>query len=105
MQPVQVEIGDIAAEQLSCAAASSASLATFMRYPSVRGRADRDGYGRGGSRLLDRCARSRRGAGAASLLALLQEPDRVAGRLIGVVITGGNIDLSLFRQWLLDSGP
>jgi len=45
------------------------------------------------------------GAGAASLAALLQERDRIAGRRVGVVITGGNIDLTLFRQWLLDSGP
>lgn len=45
------------------------------------------------------------GAGAAPLAALLQERDRLAGRRVGVVITGGNIDLALFRQWLFDPGP
>lgn len=41
------------------------------------------------------------GAGAAPLAALLQEPESVAGRRIGVVLSGGNIDLDLFRTWVL----
>jgi threonine dehydratase len=41
------------------------------------------------------------GAGAAPLAALLQERDRMAGKRVGVVISGGNIDLDLFRQWVL----
>jgi threonine dehydratase len=40
------------------------------------------------------------GAGAAPLAALLQERDRVSGRRVGVVITGGNIDLALFHAWV-----
>jgi threonine dehydratase len=41
------------------------------------------------------------GAGAAGLAALLQEPARMAGRKVGVVLCGGNIDLDLFRRWVL----
>ncbi|MCC6717954.1 MAG: threonine dehydratase [Acetobacteraceae bacterium] len=41
------------------------------------------------------------GAGAAPLAALLQERDRQAGRRVGVVLCGGNIDLALFRSWVL----
>jgi threonine dehydratase len=41
------------------------------------------------------------GAGAAPLGALLQERSRMAGKRVGVVISGGNIDLSLFRKWVL----
>jgi threonine dehydratase len=41
------------------------------------------------------------GAGAAPLAALLQERDRMAGKRVGVVISGGNIDIDLFRQWVL----
>lgn len=41
------------------------------------------------------------GAGAAPLAALLQEKHRVAGRRAGVVISGGNIDLELFRTWVM----
>jgi threonine dehydratase len=41
------------------------------------------------------------GAGAAPLAALLQERDRMAGKRVGVVISGGNIDFDLFRQWVL----
>ena len=41
------------------------------------------------------------GAGAAPLAALLQERERMAGKRVGLVISGGNIDLELFRSWVL----
>jgi threonine dehydratase len=43
------------------------------------------------------------GAGAAPLAALLREAPRMAGRRVGLVLCGGNIDLALFRSWVL--GP
>ena len=44
------------------------------------------------------------GAGVAPLAALLQERGRMAGKRVGVVISGGNIDLDLFRSWVLGDG-
>ncbi len=41
------------------------------------------------------------GAGAAPLAALLQERTAMAGKRVGVVASGGNIDLDLFRRWVL----
>ena len=41
------------------------------------------------------------GAGAAPLAALMQERERMAGRRIGLPLCGGNIDLALFRSWVL----
>lgn len=41
------------------------------------------------------------GAGAAGLAALLGERERQRGRKVGVVLCGGNIDLALFRRWIL----
>jgi threonine dehydratase len=41
------------------------------------------------------------GAGAAPLAALMQEKTHMAGKRIGLVISGGNIDLALFRSWVL----
>ena len=41
------------------------------------------------------------GAGAAPLAALLQEGEAMRGRRIGLVLSGGNIDLDLFRDWVL----
>lgn len=41
------------------------------------------------------------GAGAAPLAAALQERDRLRGRRVGLVLCGGNIDLDLFRRWVL----
>jgi len=40
------------------------------------------------------------GAGAAPLAAVLKERDDLAGRKVGVVASGGNIDLALFRDVL-----
>lgn len=40
------------------------------------------------------------GAGAAALAALLQEKASVAGKRIGVALSGGNIDLAVFRDWV-----
>jgi threonine dehydratase len=42
------------------------------------------------------------GAGAAPLAALLQERETMAGKRVGLVISGGNIDLELFRKWIVD---
>jgi threonine dehydratase len=41
------------------------------------------------------------GAGAAPLAALLSEKARMAGKRVGVILCGGNIDLALFRSWVL----
>jgi threonine dehydratase len=41
------------------------------------------------------------GAGAAPLAALLQDGPRMAGKQVGLVVSGGNIDLALFRDWVL----
>jgi threonine dehydratase len=40
------------------------------------------------------------GAGAAALAAALQHRDALQGRNVGVVLSGGNIDLALFAQWV-----
>ncbi|HET6184589.1 MAG TPA: threonine dehydratase [Acetobacteraceae bacterium] len=41
------------------------------------------------------------GAGAAPLAAVLRDRAALAGRRVGVVLSGGNIDLALFRSWVL----
>lgn len=40
------------------------------------------------------------GAGAAPLAALLAERGRMAGKRVGLMLSGGNIDLALFRAWV-----
>ena len=41
------------------------------------------------------------GAGAASLAGLMQERTRMLGRTVGLDLSGGNIDLKLFEDWVL----
>jgi threonine dehydratase len=41
------------------------------------------------------------GAGAAALAAALQEKAKLRGKRVGLVLTGGNIDLDLFKRWIV----
>jgi threonine dehydratase len=41
------------------------------------------------------------GAGAAALAAALQEKDKLKGKRVGLVLSGGNIDFDLFRKWVM----
>jgi len=40
------------------------------------------------------------GAGAAALAALLQERERMQGRRVAVILSGGNVDTEMFGQTL-----
>ncbi|MGO9771798.1 MAG: threonine dehydratase [Roseiarcus sp.] len=40
------------------------------------------------------------GAGAAPLAAAMQERSRLAGKRVGLVLSGGNIDFDLFQSWV-----
>lgn len=42
------------------------------------------------------------GAGAAALAALLKEPDRMRGKEVGVILSGGNVDLPVYAAILAD---
>ncbi|TCH96216.1 threonine dehydratase [Roseococcus sp. SYP-B2431] len=41
------------------------------------------------------------GAGAAGFAALMQERGKMRGRRVAVILSGGNIDLPLFRDWVM----
>jgi threonine dehydratase len=41
------------------------------------------------------------GAGAAALAAALQEKQKLRGKRVGLVLSGGNIDLAMFRRWVI----
>jgi threonine dehydratase len=41
------------------------------------------------------------GAGAAPLAAVLQEADAMRGKRVALIASGGNIDLALFRSWVV----
>src|ERR1700694_5638240 len=40
------------------------------------------------------------GAGAAALAAALQDRPKIRGKRVGLILSGGNIDLDLFRRWV-----
>jgi threonine dehydratase len=43
------------------------------------------------------------GAGAAPLAAALQEAAKIRGKRVGLILSGGNIDLDLFRRWVIEA--
>ncbi|UVO31271.1 threonine dehydratase [Bradyrhizobium arachidis] len=45
------------------------------------------------------------GAGAAALAAALQDKSKLQGKRVGLVLSGGNIDFDLFRQWVGTDAP
>ena len=57
-------------------------------------------------RLYYRCCHTlTEGAGAASLAALLKEKDRMRGKRVGVILSGGNIDMPMFAEVLRGGTP
>ena len=45
------------------------------------------------------------GAGAAPLAAAYHERDRLSGKKVGVILSGGNVDMPVFRQVLAGTTP
>ncbi len=41
------------------------------------------------------------GAGAAALAAALQEKRKIHGKRVGLILSGGNIDLDMFQRWVM----
>jgi threonine dehydratase len=41
------------------------------------------------------------GAGAAALAAATQDKRKISGKRVGLILSGGNIDLDLFRRWVM----
>jgi threonine dehydratase len=41
------------------------------------------------------------GAGAAALAAALQDGPKIRGKRIGLILSGGNVDLDLFQRWVM----
>jgi len=45
------------------------------------------------------------GAGAAPLAAALREKNKIKGKRVGLILSGGNIDFDLFRKWVIAGAP
>jgi threonine dehydratase len=45
------------------------------------------------------------GAGAAALAAALQDKSKLVGKRVGLILSGGNIDLDLFKRWIMLDAP
>src|ERR1700731_1054276 len=45
------------------------------------------------------------GAGAAPLAAALQDKQKIRGKRVGLILSGGNIDFDLFNRWVVAESP
>jgi threonine dehydratase len=45
------------------------------------------------------------GAGAAPLAAALKDRQKIRGKRVGLILSGGNIDFDLFRRWIVPETP
>lgn len=101
-EPVSTNAADTMADGMACrtpvaaaVATINASVARIVRVGDAEIMAAMRAY------YAD-CHNVVEGAGAAPLAALLQERDRMRGKRVGLVVSGGNIDRPLYMQALRD---
>jgi threonine dehydratase len=100
-RPVDSEVGDTIADGMACRLPDPRALeiirAGVSRIVTVSEREIRGAV----RSLFEDTHNAAEGAGAASTAALLQESNRMRGRRVAVVLTGGNIDSDLFARTIL----
>lgn len=99
-RPVSTPSADTVADGLACRVPNDEALA-FMRGRVSRVVEVGEGEIRAAMRaLFADTGNAAEGAGAAALAAALQERDRLRGRRIGLVLSGGNVDPALLAEVL-----
>ena len=97
---VETAAADTFADGLACRVPLAEPLA-IIRAGAARVVAVRDAEIAAAMRILFRATHNvAEGAGAAAFAALMAERDRQAGRRVAVVLSGGNVDLSVFQAVL-----
>ena len=103
--PVSTNTADTIADGLACRVPNAAALDIIRRGASRIVTVDDDAI-RDAMRILFTDTHNlAEGAGAAALAAALQERDRLRGRRVAVVQSGGNIDRALFAAVLAEADP
>jgi threonine dehydratase len=99
-QPVSTNRADTMADGLACRSPDAEAVATIVagaeRILTVEEHEIRAAM----RHLFSDIHNLAEGAGAATLAALLQERERMAGKRVAIVLSGGNIDRELYREVL-----
>lgn len=97
-RPLEHPVSTVLADGLACRATDADALELIIAHVSRVVRVT-DAEIAGAMRVLYTDTHNlAEGAGAAGFAAIMKERDRLAGRMVGTVMTGGNVDLSLFAS-------
>jgi Threonine dehydratase len=101
-KPVIAPVSPTVADGMACREPDSAALAIISRRVARIVTVAEDELRAAMRRLFSDTHNSAEGAGAAALAALLQEKDRMRGRRVAVIQSGGNVDSENFGRILLE---
>ena len=88
------------ADGLACRLPDEAALGVMLKYVERIVEVDEEEIAAAMRAIFEDTHNVAEGAGAAAVAAVLQERDAVAGKRVGAVITGGNVDREVFAKVL-----
>jgi threonine dehydratase len=103
--PVATNSANTFADGMACRVPHEEALAIMRRGAERMVRVSEDEIAHAMRACFEDTHNVAEGAGAAALAALLQERDRMAGKRIGLVLSGGNIDREMFAEVLAGRTP
>jgi threonine dehydratase len=99
-RPVTSEVGETIADGMAVRVPDAAAVEIILKGAARMVTVEEDEIQDAMRCLFSDTHNVAEGAGAAPLAALLQEKDRMRGRRVAVVLTGGNVDREVFAQTL-----
>ena len=104
-RPVPTNSANTFADGMACRVPHEESLAIIQRGAERVVRVREDEIAEAMRACFEDTHNVAEGAGAAALAALLRERDRMAGKRVGLVLSGGNIDREMFAEVLAGRTP
>jgi threonine dehydratase len=99
-RPVDASVGQTIADGMACRVPNPAALETIIRSAARVVTVKEDEIEAAMRHLFSDTHNAVEGAGAASLAALLKETDKMRGRRVAVILSGGNVDSDTFASIL-----
>jgi len=104
-KPVSTNRADTLADGLACRVPDETALARIVKGAERILRVDEDEIRAAMRHLFTDTHNVAEGAGAAALAGLLQEKERMAGKRVAIILSGGNVDRTLFAEVLAATPP
>jgi threonine dehydratase len=104
-EPVSTNTADTIADGVACRVPSEEALAIILKGCDRVVSVSEDGILAAMGHYFTDTHNLAEGAGAAPLAALLKERDTMAGKRVGLVLSGGNVDSALFQKVLAGCQP